>query len=91
MTANEAQGQFTRLRYRLEQRGVAHIPAAKINDIVVTGRPGLCWIGRNASTLRTASSRSAPRRWPPVRYAQQPHVFPRRQDDLNEVLGGPAG
>lgn len=54
VTADEAWGQVTRLRYRLEQRGVAHVLAAKINDIVVTGRPGLCWIGRNASKLRTA-------------------------------------
>jgi hypothetical protein len=38
VTADEAYGQVKRVRYWLEQRAVAHVPAAKVNDIVITTR-----------------------------------------------------
>ncbi|GAA3368283.1 hypothetical protein GCM10020367_06030 [Streptomyces sannanensis] len=38
VTADEAYGQVERLRYWLEQRGVAHLLATKVNDTVITTR-----------------------------------------------------
>ncbi|WP_435858239.1 IS701 family transposase [Streptomyces olivaceoviridis] len=38
VTADEAYGQVKRVRYRLEQRAVAHVLATKVNDTVITTR-----------------------------------------------------
>jgi SRSO17 transposase len=40
VTADEAYGQVKQLRFWLEERGVAHVLATKVNDTVITARGG---------------------------------------------------